>query len=216
MNARVTRAADLLAVVLGSNDLAVVGEAAPSEPVHPDAGEKPPQRLADLDLTSWLQTTFGLSADSSHLEPATGMAGREAAVVVESSVNDCSYDIDWAQPPPASKRRALSAVGAVALFALDMLREVETSECTTAVVCSVKGARYRLPGISSFVIVAVRHRYAEVIDTPLEIRIGIHTGTVAGGIIGRSRPHFESEMSAAPPRNPLAHHFTPKISPAIS
>ena len=71
--------------------------------------------------------------------------------------------IDWSKPPPHNMQKPLSSVGAVAIFALDMLREVE----------------------------AMRVQHYSTIDTPLEIRIGMHTGTVVGGIIGKSRPHFE-------------------------
>ena len=65
---------------------------------------------------------------------------------------------DWGNPPESIARQPLSHCGAVALFAMDMLREIACVRAETAVA--------------------------------VELRIGIHTGKVVGGIIGKSRPRY--------------------------
>jgi class 3 adenylate cyclase len=70
--------------------------------------------------------------------------------------------LDLITPLPREKLQPLSHVGAVALFALDMLAEVER----------------------------VRAIYASSTGEPLEVRIGIHTGNACGGVLGNSRPRY--------------------------
>ena len=69
---------------------------------------------------------------------------------------------DWGAPLDPSQRRPLSHVGKTALFALDILREVELmNETREATGCA-----------------------------PLAMRIGLHVGDAVGGIVGASRPRY--------------------------
>lgn len=73
--------------------------------------------------------------------------------------------VDWGAPVDTSLRRPLSHVGKTALFALDILREIEQMNAA------------RCNGTTGG-------------SAPLAMRIGLHAGDAVGGIVGTSRPRY--------------------------
>lgn len=78
---------------------------------------------------------------------------------------------DWSAPLDPSLRRPLSHVGKTALFALDILREIEQMNVARYDRAS-SGGLGRSP------------------SAPLAMRIGLHAGEAVGGIVGTSRPRY--------------------------
>lgn len=117
----------------------VVGESSPpratSSSGSPIRNVPLHRRFSGLDVAAWLRTTFDVGDGSppaaSVVSTAPPVPVQGAAISSEPSCAsgsvECDELIDWTLPPPAHLRQPLSSVGAVALFALDMLREVEKS-----------------------------------------------------------------------------------------
>lgn len=102
-------------------------------------------------------------------------------------------DIDWANPPGPRCRRSLDDTGAIALFALDMLAELEQ------VSVGARSRRGRLSQCGHFNAppdtLQLSAAYAGLLPAPLQMRIGIHVGDVAGGIVGWARPRCVCQLS---------------------
>lgn len=115
--------------------------------------------MAGFDARAVLDQAMAVRPRSTSVSALAHQAAEAAAAAASSgNASPASRAESSASTDDGNDREPLSHVGAVALFAMDMLQEIARVRAETRV--------------------------------HVDLRIGIHTGRVVGGIIGKTRPRY--------------------------